>query len=68
MADVLIVPKKGLVVRNPITKHPLPADGALVSLSGAGSKYWRRRLACGDVTVGKPGTMVRVKTKKEKEG
>lgn len=36
-----------LVVRDPITRQALPADGELVDLSD----YWHRRLAEGDVVL-----------------
>lgn len=42
---MMIKPAAGLLVRDPQTKQPLPADGAAVELSS----FWRRRLAAGDV-------------------
>ncbi len=66
MVDVLVIPREGLVVRDPITKQPLPPGGAAVVLG----KYWRRRIRCGDVSVGRFAgpAMVRAKTRKVKEG
>jgi hypothetical protein len=42
---VLIVPKTGLIVRDPITLRPLAAGGESKPLS----TYWRRRVRSGDV-------------------
>lgn len=41
-----LIPKPGLVVRDPDTLQALPAEGAEVPLSS----YWNRRLAAGDVS------------------
>lgn len=38
------------LVRDPISKKPLPAEGREVPES----TYWLRRLACGDVVRGTP--------------
>jgi hypothetical protein len=54
MKEVFAVPREGLVVRDPSSKQPLPAGGAIVPLSGSDGTYWRRRIDCGDVTVGEP--------------
>lgn len=45
---MFLVPKKGLVVRDPHTLQPLPAAGKDVPESF----YWTRRLRDGDVTIG----------------
>lgn len=47
---VLLVPQKGVLVIHPDVGRPLPAEGARVRLD----TYWRRRIADGSVTVGKP--------------
>ena len=49
MEKVLLVPKPGLLVRDPITMRPLPEGGAEKPLS----PYWRRRIKDGDVTGGR---------------
>lgn len=41
----LMPARPDLVVRDPITHQPLPADGAVVELTD----HWYRRLADGDV-------------------
>jgi hypothetical protein len=56
MKEVFVVPREGLIVRSPSSKQPLPAEGATVSLSGPEGTYWRRRISCGDVSVGKTKT------------
>ena len=46
MTDTVFVrPRTGLIVRDPVTREPLPADGADVSRS----PYWLRRLRAGDI-------------------
>lgn len=40
---VLLVPREGAIVRDPITMEPLPEAGARKPLS----RYWRRRMAEG---------------------
>ncbi len=68
MAEVFIIPKEGVLVRDPVTKIPLSAKGMKVSLASPGGTYWRRRINCGDVLVVEESTMIRAKTKKVKEG
>jgi hypothetical protein len=43
---MFVVPKPGLTVRDPITRQPLPAEGAEVPRDS----YWIRRVTDGDVT------------------
>ena len=51
MADrVYIKPTDGRLVRNPLGKQALPAEGAYV----AWNSYWQRRLAEGAVAKAKP--------------
>lgn len=45
MASAHLVPKAGLSIRDPLTRKPLPAEGATVELGA----YWLRRIADGDV-------------------
>jgi hypothetical protein len=51
MKEAFVIPRKGLIVRNPSTMAPLPEQGTLVPLSGGEGKFWRRRIRCGDVSV-----------------
>ena len=44
---MFVKPAPGLVVRDPVTKFPLPAEGREVQLSS----YWQRRLNSGDVVA-----------------
>lgn len=39
-----------LIVRDPVTRQPLPAEGAEVELT----PYWRRRLIAEEVLAGPP--------------
>lgn len=47
---MFLKPKPGLVVRDPVTKFPLPAEGRDVQMTS----YWQRRLDSGDVEVPPP--------------
>lgn len=47
----LVVPKEGLMVRDPVSFNPLPKDGLLVDWNGNAGRFWRRRVRCGDVTI-----------------
>ena len=58
MEKVLLVPKPELLVRDPITGRPLPADGAEKPLSS----YWRRRIKEGSVTKGQQSASRRAAT------
>ena len=49
MEKVLLVPKPGLLVRDPITGRALPPEGGEKPLS----PYWRRRIKDGDVSRGR---------------
>ena len=49
-----LIPKKGLLVRDPKTMKFLPASGAMKMTIGPLGRYWRRRLKDGSVIVGKP--------------
>ncbi len=46
MDTAVLVPKKGLIVRDPISGNALPPEGMQKQLS----TYWLRRMADGDVT------------------
>lgn len=56
MSKIVVIPAPGLLVRDPATMLPLPPEGAEVEESS----HWMRRLAAGDVTLGKKAA----KTKK----
>ena len=45
-----VKPKPGALVRDPVTRTPLPSGGAEVPED----QYWMRRLADGDVVAGLP--------------
>lgn len=47
-----VVPKQGVLVRDPRTKTPIPVQGMLKPWTGPEGRYWRRRLNCGDITLG----------------
>ena len=68
MSDKFLVPREGLIVRDPVTKTPLPAEGAMKPWSGRPGVYWKRRWRCGDVTIGRPpkreSSMSRTTTKR----
>lgn len=47
-----LVPSKGLIVRDPVTKQPLDTKGEIKPWVGVEGRYWRRRVKCGDANVG----------------
>lgn len=49
-----LVPKDGVLVRDPVTKAPLPKQGMLKPWTGPCGRYWRRRVNCGDAIIGNP--------------
>lgn len=58
-----IYPAKGLIVRDSRTKAILPITGTTVPWTGPEGRYWRRRLAVGDITLGN----IKPEVKKEPE-
>jgi hypothetical protein len=42
-----VIPKKGLIVRDPVTKDALPEQGGSVDLN----TYWKKRIRDGDVEI-----------------
>lgn len=61
--DKFLIPKTGLIVRDPFTKEPLPEHGALKPWVGRDGRYWRRRVKCGDCVVGNPPKKVKKEVK-----
>jgi len=60
MADIWLVPTKGLLVRDPYRNMEImPPEGGYKPWSGKGGKYWRRRVACGDVALGNPPKLIK---------
>lgn len=49
-----LIPREGLVVRDPRTKTPLPPEGMFTDWIGPIGRYWRRRVKVGDATIGTP--------------
>lgn len=47
-----VIPKNGIVIRDPDLKTHLPAEGRDVP----DSLFWQRRISDGDVTIGKAPT------------
>lgn len=46
---VYVIPAEGLKVRDPVTLEHIPDEGAFVPQT----TYWRRRIKCRDVAIGK---------------
>lgn len=46
-----LIPKPGLIVRDPRTKVPLLPEGEMKDWIGPEGRYWRRRANDGDITV-----------------
>lgn len=49
-----LVPREGLMVRDPGSYSPLPKDGMLVDWNGNAGRFWRRRVKQGDCSFGEP--------------
>lgn len=49
-----LIPREGLIVRDPISKQILEKQGAWKTFVGPEGRYWRRRVNCGDVTISNP--------------
>ncbi|WP_207458653.1 DUF2635 domain-containing protein [Azospirillum sp. SYSU D00513] len=47
---MFVKPAAGLLVRDPVNREPLPAEGREVP----DDQFWHRRLADGDVVLAKP--------------
>jgi hypothetical protein len=51
-ADVkFLIPKAGVMVRDPRSKEPLPEKGDYKDWTGPSGNYWRRRSRDGDIMV-----------------
>ena len=48
----LVPSTKGLIIRDPKTRAPLPETGGLKPMLGPLGRYWRRRLRDGSVVIG----------------
>lgn len=66
MSRIFVKPKKGMLVRDPISKQMLPENGKAVTKS----TYWLRRIKDGDVVLTTKGGVEKApeKSKETKEG
>lgn len=48
-----LVPRKGLLVRDPVNFNPLPVNGMYIDWDGNAGRFWRRRVRCGDALIQK---------------
>lgn len=46
-----LIPLAGQIIRHPITKQPLPADGAECEWTGPIGRFWRRRVKDGSCII-----------------
>jgi len=53
--------RAGLIVRDPISRDPLPQAGA----EKPDTQFWRRRIADGDVIEAKPEKRARTETRRK---
>ncbi len=51
METAFLVPQKGMIVRDPVTKAIMLETGETKPLTGAEGRYWRRRIGDGSVTI-----------------
>lgn len=54
MERAFLIPREGLLVRDPKSKNPLAAEGETKIMTGPVGRYWRRRVKCGDCRIGSP--------------
>ena len=55
-----LIPKEGLLVRDPQSFNPLPVDGDWCDWNGNAGRFWRRRVKCGDAVIGEPKKEIEV--------
>jgi len=55
-----LVPKEGVLVRDPHSFTPLPVAGALCDWNGNAGRFWRRRVKQGDCFIGEPKKEIKV--------
>jgi len=63
-----LVPRSGLTVRDPATKIPLAPQGEWKPWVGVDGRYWRRRVGCGDASLGEPEPPEQIDSVVEKSG
>jgi len=51
LLTAFLVPKKGLIVRDPSSKLIMLATGETKTMIGKDGRYWKRRLKDGSVTI-----------------
>lgn len=56
-----LIPRTGLIVRDPISKTPLAETGEWKTIIGPAGRYWRRRIGCGDAVESKPAPVYQSK-------
>jgi len=62
-----LIPKKGLLVRDPRSRSPLSEKGQLKPWVGPDGRYWRRRVKVGDAYIGNPPNEIKTEiVEKEK--
>lgn len=62
-----LIPREGLIVRDPRSKEALPKEGKVKPWIGPEGRYWRRRVKCGDCHIGKPPASTEKKNFVEKK-
>ena len=60
-------PRKGLLVRDPITMEIMPEKGMEVPWFGVQGTFYKRRVKCGDCIDGTNITEIKKKVKDKKE-
>lgn len=65
MQVAFLVPVKGLLVRDPGTKEPIPVNGITKTMVGPEGRYWRRRIKDESVKISKQSSII-AKVEKQK--
>jgi len=68
METKYLKPREGLLIRDPATMVPLPAEGEIKPWIGPEGRYWRRRVNFGDVTIASPSQKEKMQRKNFKNG
>lgn len=63
----LLIPLKGVIVRDPKTMIPLSPEGEYKSMIGPSGRYWRRRIEGGTVFIKDPLIDLKTKFKSNKK-
>lgn len=62
-----LIPRQGVLLRDIISKEPLPEKGAWKPWVGKEGRHWRRSVNCGDCYIGNPPKPEKIEKIEEEE-